>query len=146
MFKKTLFVAGFLLATSAFAQQAAVATQVEGLVTVSQGQLVGVLQPGAPIADGARIITGSTGNAVLNVGTAGCQVPLQPNQMVVIQAGQSCANMIASVQNVATLAGGSELIASSAGGVLSPAMIVNILALGMVGAVAEDVRAKISAQ
>jgi hypothetical protein len=88
-----------LVACAAFAQEVPVATEVKGLVTVGQGSNVGLLQPGTPIVDGTRIVTGSSGSATIQV-SPNCLVPVGPSQAFTFVAGKSCSDLVAAIVNI----------------------------------------------
>ncbi len=84
---------------------------VQGLVTVSSGDQLVNGANGVSVFEGSRIVTTSSGGATV-VLSGGCSITLAPNQSLLVQAGQSCAALIASVQSV----GGSVPPAVVAGG------------------------------
>ena len=135
MSKKALIVAACLLPLATAAQTVAtVAAKVEGLVTVSQGQSVGLLESGTRLPEGSRVVTGSSGSAVLRVGP-NCEVTLQPNQTLQIPANRACSEVLASVQSIAPL--GTQLAGSSTPWLLTPTGLTTVaLGAGLVGAVA----------
>jgi hypothetical protein len=96
--RKTILL-GSLVACAAVAQDVPVATQVDGLVTIGQGANVGLLQPGTPITDGTRIVTGSSGKTTIEISPA-CTVNVGPGQAFTFIAGKSCDELVASVINV----------------------------------------------
>lgn len=126
----------FPLAAAAQNGAAGFARQVDGLVTVSQGQSVGLLEPGTALSDGARVVTGSTGNTLLRVG-ANCDLRLGPNQSVVIAAERACGDLVASIQSIGTpgAAGGTQVAANTILG-MPPAVAIGTAALALAGAVA----------
>jgi len=65
--------------------------------------------PGSPIPDGARIVTTSSGSAVLQLAN-GCVIDLKPNQAVTVLRGSSCGELAAAVRptGAAPTAGGSN--------------------------------------
>jgi len=140
MSRKALVAAVCLLPLAAAAQNGtAIAAKVEGLVTVSQGQNVGLLEPGTSLVEGARVVTGSSGTAVLRVGT-GCEITLQPNQTLQIPTGRSCQEIIASIQSIAPAAG-TQLAGTTTPWLATPAGLTTVaLGAGLVGAVAKGGR------
>jgi hypothetical protein len=72
---------------------------VQGLVTVSDGSSVGNAVKGAPVVDGTRYVTSSTGSATLKMDN-GCNVHLNPNQSLVVQDKQDCEALIAAIQTL----------------------------------------------
>lgn len=140
MSRHAFLLAAGLLAAAATAQEpaAAVATRVEGLVTVSQGQLVALLQPGTMLRDGARVVTGSSGQTLLRVG-ASCQVELKPNETIILETGKACADLIASVQGLGTLgAPGTQVAGSSFMNTLMSPVVLGPALAGAVAAVAAN--------
>jgi len=98
--KKHLLVAALsLLAATAWSQEAAVATKIEGLVTASQAGTVALVRAGSPLIDGARILTGSSGHGEFEVGR-NCKVILEPNQALTIDAEKTCPDLIASIEDL----------------------------------------------
>jgi hypothetical protein len=97
--KKHLLVAASLLAATAWAQEAAVATKIDGLVTASQAGTVALVRAGSPLIDGARVLTGSSGHAEFEVGR-NCKVILEPNQALTIDAEKTCPDLIASIEDL----------------------------------------------
>ena len=91
---------------------------VNGLVTVAQGNLVTNGVNGLPLFDGMRIVSSSTGAALIKLDN-GCDIPLAPNQAVVIQTGKPCAALLASVHPVPAAAAGAAVAAGGA----NPALI-----------------------
>jgi len=144
MSRKALILAASLLGASVTAQESAtaVATRVEGLVTVSQGQLVALLQPGTALREGARVVTGSSGKTVLRVG-ASCLLELNPNETVVLDADKACPDLIASVRNLATMGAPGTQVASSGfmSTLMSPPVLGPALAGGLGALVANTGRA-----
>jgi hypothetical protein len=135
MSRTPFILAAGLLAAGATAQEpaAAVATRVEGLVTVSQGQLVALLQPGTALREGARVVTGSSGKTLLRVG-ANCQVELNPNETIVLDTGKACPELIASVKGLGTMGAPGTQVASS--GFMSTLMSPIVLGPALAGSVA----------
>lgn len=145
MKKVSLLIASALASTVIAQTGVGVASQVEGLVTVSQGQNVGLLQPGTGLADGARVVTGSTGSTVIQV-SANCQLRLGPNQSVVVAAGKACAELVSSIENLAPIASQTQFAGLSLGSGVMPVALVAAGTVGLVGAVRSMRSAPISAQ
>jgi len=132
--KHALVLAACLLPLGAAAQNGtAIAAQVEGLVTISHGQNVGLLEPGTALPEGARVVTGSSGTTLLRVGP-GCEITLRPNQSLLVSAGRSCPDLIAAIEQVAppggTQVAGTPWLATPQG------LATTALAAGLVGVVA----------
>ena len=100
---------------------------VEGLVTVSEGnQLVNAFN-NAPLVKDSRIITTSSGSVEL-VFDNGCDIILKPNQSLVVDDGHNCAALLASVRPVGAPVPGAPVYA--AGGV--PPLLLAVGAVGLV--------------
>ena len=84
--------------TAALAQAPAVgvATRVQGLVTVSQGNMLGNLVKDTPLSNGARVVTTSTGFADLQLSN-GCAIALLPNQAITINSQLDCKAQVAGI-------------------------------------------------
>ena len=86
--------------TAALAQAPAsavgVATKVQGLVTVSQGNMLGNLVKDTPLSNGARVVTTSTGFADLQLSN-GCAIALLPNQAITINSQLDCKAQVAGI-------------------------------------------------
>lgn len=127
---------GFLLATcvttSIFAQapsKVGAAENVQGLVTVSQGNTMGNLVKDTALVNGARVATTSTGSASLVLAN-GCRVDLAANQAVTIDTRLDCKALVASIQptgsGVAGVAGGnSAAVPALAAGALGIILLAN---------------------
>jgi hypothetical protein len=94
------------VALSAFACAAAMAqatlgtvTNVQGVVTATQGTTATTVTPGSAITNGTRFVTTSGGSMTLRLNT-GCTVTLQPGQAVTVLQSMSCQQLAASVQPV----------------------------------------------
>lgn len=136
MMSKKVFFAAVAVAGAAFGQaQLGTVSQVDGLVTLSVGQNVGVLQPGAPLVDGARIVTGNSGSTTLNFG-AGCNVTVGPNQLLTLAGNKSCTDIVAAIQNL----GPDQLAARGGAGFLGGNGVMLAGLTGLTGLVADDAR------
>lgn len=69
---------------------------VQGLVTVSQGNTLGNAASGTTLVNGSRVVATSSGSALITLNN-GCRIPLAPNQAVVVNSGLSCNALLASV-------------------------------------------------
>lgn len=76
---------------------------VQGLVTVSQGNTLGNAASGTTLVNGARVVATSSGSALVSLNN-GCQIPLAPNQSVIVNVGLSCNAQLASVGAVGVVA------------------------------------------
>jgi hypothetical protein len=115
--RATLFVLAIALGctSGAWAQAPAAAalgsvTHVEGLVTMSLGSQVATVQPGTPVFDGARFVSSSSGSLEFSL-PGGCNVGLQPNQLVQVSSSLTCSQQIASVVSLPAGAAGNSLFA-----------------------------------
>lgn len=124
--KSSCAIAALLLCGAVLAQPAKIGktTQVEGLVTVSDGASVSSVALESPIFDGSRYVTSSSGTVTLKFEN-GCEVRLKPNQSVTARQA-TCEVLLASVRSLSDQA---TLVAL--GGGASP-----LLGLGLVAEVA----------
>lgn len=74
-------------------------TEVKGVVTMSFGAQVAMVQRATPVFDTARFIAGSAGKAEITLDN-GCKIYLDPNQMITIDGKRSCDALIASIQTL----------------------------------------------
>lgn len=101
MFNKSAHViASFLLCGAAFAEPDLIGkiTQVDGLVTVSDGKTVSSVVLGGLVADDTHYVTSSTGTATLKFDN-GCELRLKPRQSVTVHR-EACELLIASVKSL----------------------------------------------
>ena len=99
MFKKAMCTASLVcFSVAGFAQSIGSLSKVDGTVTVNDGVRVVNGVVGTPIADGARIVTTSTGTATIRLAN-GCVVDLKPNQAITVLNNNPCGGLLASVQN-----------------------------------------------
>jgi hypothetical protein len=132
-----------LLAASAFAQaQLGTVTSVNGIATVTMGTVGTAIGPGAPIVDGARVITTSSGSVTLRLNN-GCTATVPPGSAVTVLASLSCDQLKAAIQPVSTTVGttatGTTVTTVAAGSIFaapSNAAIAGFAALLAVGAIA----------
>lgn len=101
--------------TGALAQApVGVVQDVQGLVTVSQGNTMGNLVKDLRIADGARLVTTSTGTAHITLDN-GCRITLEPNQAITIDSRLDCKALVAAIGPAAGGAAVAGGVAVSAG-------------------------------
>jgi hypothetical protein len=110
MLKKTLcIVAGLSFSVAALAQQPTLGHlgNVDGLVTVSDGDTIRTVTSNNPITNGMRILTGSNGKVMLQMNN-GCTVEVRPNQSVTVLQGMTCDQLKVAVNDIPgpVLAGG----------------------------------------
>lgn len=79
--------------------QLGVIEKVQGLVTVSDGTSIGNAVNGAPVIDGNRFVTSSSGSATLKMDN-GCNIVLKPSQSLTLDGKQNCDQMLAAVQSL----------------------------------------------
>lgn len=118
------------VATSVFAQAPAavgVAENVEGLVTVSQGNTLGNLVKDSTLVNGARVVTTSTGAAVIRLAN-GCRIDLSANQAVMIDSRLDCKALVAGIQS----AGAGVGAVAMGKGAIVPAFAAGALAIGLI--------------
>src|SRR3954469_25525040 len=91
-----------LFAASAFAQaQLGAVTSVNGVATVTSGTVGTAIGAGAPIVEGARVITTSTGSVTFRLNN-GCTVTVPAGHAVTVSSALSCQQLQAAVQPVST--------------------------------------------
>jgi hypothetical protein len=73
------------------------ATEVQGLVTISQGSTLSAASAGSKIVESAQIVTGSGSSATLKL-NSGCELHLRPNQSLVVTNQKTCDELIALLQ------------------------------------------------
>lgn len=98
-------------------------TQARGVVTVSDGNTVGLAQRGTPFFEGTRFVSSPSGTAELTLDN-GCVIRMKPNESIVIRDKISCDELLALLQPVpgapvVAAAGGADIGTLAAiGGVL----------------------------
>jgi hypothetical protein len=99
-----------LLALSAFAAASAFAqaplgtvTNVEGVVTATQGATGVSVTPGTAIQNGMRFVTTSRGSVTLQL-NSGCTVSVPPGHGVTVLQSMTCQQLTAAVQPVVPVA------------------------------------------
>jgi len=118
-----------LLALSAFAAVSAFAqaplgtvTNVEGVVTATQGATGVAVTPGTPIQNGMRFVTTSRGSVTLQL-NSGCTVSVPPGHGVTVLQSMTCQQLTAAVQPLVPVA------AVAAAGP-SPGLVNGLIAVG----------------
>src|SRR3954451_1406049 len=103
-------VKNLLLALSAFAAVSAFAqaplgtvTNVEGVVTATQGATGVAVTPGTAIQNGMRFVTTSRGSVTLQL-NSGCTVSVPPAHGVTVLQSMTCQQLTAAVQPVVPVA------------------------------------------
>ncbi|HVE51981.1 MAG TPA: hypothetical protein VNB23_01215 [Ramlibacter sp.] len=91
-----------LAAASVFAQAIlGTVTSVEGVATVTTGTTGTAISAGAPIVNGARVITTSTGSVTFRLAN-GCTITVPPGHAVTVQSNLSCEQLRAAMRPVVT--------------------------------------------
>lgn len=130
--KSLIVICSALFAASAFAQNViGKVTEVDGIVTVTDGVTGGTARVGNPITEGSRYVASSNGTATLKLDN-GCTIKLQPSQAVTVRA-QPCQLLLAGVQSV----GAAGVIAGIGSGGGSAAAI-GVWSLGAGGIIVDD--------
>jgi hypothetical protein len=100
--KKLLFAAVALAAASAWAQApVGTITSVNGVATVTTGTTGTAITVGAPIVNGARVITTTTGSVTFRLNN-GCTLTVPPGHAVTVLADRTCEQLRAAIQPVTT--------------------------------------------
>jgi hypothetical protein len=97
--KKLLVALSSLAAAAAMAQSLGTVSNVQGIVTATQGATGTTVAPGSAIVNGTRFVTTSTGSVTLALNN-GCVVTLQPGQAVTVLQSMTCQQLTAAVQAV----------------------------------------------
>lgn len=102
--KNLLLALSALAAASAFAQAPlGTVTNVEGVVTATQGATGVTVTPGTAIQNGMRFVTTSRGSVVLQL-NSGCTVTVPPAHGVTVLQTMTCQQLVAAVQPVVPVA------------------------------------------
>ena len=120
-----------LFTTMSFAQTpppqaVGVVTRVEGLVTVSQSNILGNAFKDEVILQNARVVTTASGSTTIRLNN-GCVVDLKPNQAITIDIRRECKALLAAIQPAGAVG------VAGAGGVGAtgtPPGLVNALIVG----------------
>lgn len=103
--KNLLLALSTLLAASAFAQAPlGTVTNVEGVVTATQGATGVTVTPGTTIQNGMRFVTTSRGSVTLQL-NSGCVVTVPPAHGVTVLQSMTCQQLTAAVEPVVPVAG-----------------------------------------
>ena len=124
---KKLFAAlASLAAAAAFAQPVlGTVTNVQGVVTATQGATGVAVTPGSPIVNGMRFVTTSSGTATLTL-NSGCVVTLQPGQAVTVLQSMNCQQLVAAVQPV-PVGPGRPILVGGGNGIAIAGLLVPIV-------------------
>lgn len=123
--KKLLLAVSALVAASAFAQTGPLGsvTNVEGVVTATQGVTGVTVVPGTPVQNGMRFVTTSRGTVSLRL-NSGCTLTVPPSHAVTVSRDMTCQQLIAAVQPAVPVAGVQGQFAPSA------ALVNGVVAVG----------------
>jgi hypothetical protein len=91
-------------------------TQVEGVVTATQGATGVTVAPGTPIQNGMRFVTTSRGSVTLRMNN-GCTVSVPAGHGVTVLQSMTCQQLTAAVQPVAPVPTQAAFGGGAAGGV-----------------------------
>src|SRR5205085_8473379 len=121
--KNLLLALSVLAAGSAFAQAPlGTVTNVEGVVTATQGATGVTVTPGTAIQNGMRFVTTSRGSVTLQL-NSGCTVSVPPAHGVTVLQSMTCQQLVAAVQPIVPVAGLTALGPS-------PGLVNGVIALG----------------
>ena len=100
--KKLLLADSLSAAAAAWAQAPlGTITSVNGVATVTTGTTGAAITVGAPIMNGARVITTSTASVTVRLNN-GCTLTVPPGHAVTVLADRSCEQLRAAIQPVTT--------------------------------------------
>ena len=145
MYRKSAALLFSMFAASAVLAQAPLGTvtSVTGVATVTTGTAGTAITVGAPIIEGARVITTSTGSVTFRMAD-GCVVTVPPGSAVTVRASMNCQQLQAGVVPVTTAvttttATTTGTVAAGTGiGTPSNAALAGFAALLAIGAIASD--------
>jgi hypothetical protein len=113
-----------LVGASAFAQAPlGTVTNVEGVVTATQGATGVSVAPGTSIQNGMRFVTTSRGSVTLRM-NSGCTVSVPPGHGVTVLQSMTCQQLTAAVQPVVPVAAASQPFAPP------PGLVNGLIAVG----------------
>jgi hypothetical protein len=114
MTPKKLLALSTLAVASAFAQAPlGTVTNVEGVVTATQGATGVTVTPGTAIQNGMRFVTTSRGSVTLRL-NSGCIVSVPPGHGVTVRQDMTCQQLVAAVQPVVPVAAQGPIAPSAA--------------------------------
>ena len=105
-------------------QEVGVVTRVEGLVTVTQGDMLGNVFKDEVILQNARVVTTASGSTTIRLKN-GCVIDLKPNQAITVDFRRECKAILASIQPVGATAAAGAVGAAG----MSPSL-ANVLIAG----------------
>lgn len=102
--KKLLLALSAALAGAAFAQAPlGTVTNVQGVVTATQGATGVTVAPGQAIVNGTRLVTTSNATATLRL-NSGCTLTIPPGHAVTVMQTMTCQQLAAAVQPIVPVA------------------------------------------
>lgn len=126
--KKLLLALSALAAASAFAQSPlGTVTNVEGVVTATQGASGVTVTPGTAIRNGMRFVTTSRGSVTLRL-NSGCVATVPPSHGVTVLQSMTCPQLTAAIQPVVPVA--VQGIGPTSTGVVNGIVAVGGIAIG----------------
>ena len=144
MVRKSAALLVSLLAVASMAQAPlGTVTSVNGVATVTTGTAGTAITVGAPIIEGARVITTTTGSVTFRMAN-GCVVTVPAGSAVTVRSALSCEQLQAAVQPVTTAvttttATTTTVVPAGTGiGTPSGAALAGFAALLAIGAIASD--------
>jgi hypothetical protein len=122
--KKLLLALSALIGASAFAQAPlGTVSNVQGVVTATQGATGVSVGPGTAIQNGMRFVTTSNGSVTLRLNN-GCTVTVPPAHGVTVLQNMTCQQLTAAVQPVVPVAAASPAFAPN------PSLVNGLIAVG----------------
>ena len=123
-------------------QAVGVVTRVEGLVTVSQGDVLGNAFKDEVILQNARVVTTASGSTTIRLNN-GCIIDLKPNQAVTVDFRRECKAILAAIQptGAVSVAGAGGVGASGTNPGLLNALIVGggvLTGVGVINAISRS--------
>lgn len=125
--KKLLLALSMIAAGSAFAQAPlGTVTNVEGVVTATQGATGVTVGPGTAVQNGMRFVTTTRGTVTLQL-NSGCTVTVPPAHGVTVLQSMTCQQLTAAVQPVVPIA--SAALSAPGVGVINGVILVGGIAV-----------------
>ena len=138
---KALILALFAAAAApVFAQAVGTVANVSGAATVITGSSGAPAVPGAPVMNGARVITTSTGTVTLRMNN-GCTIVVPAGHAVTVQSNLTCDQLMARIQPVTVTTTSTVSTVPVGMGFSSSNVGPGILALGAIAGIIVDVNA-----
>jgi hypothetical protein len=122
--KKLLLALSMVAALPAFAQAPlGTVTNVEGVVTATQGATGVAVTPGTTVQNGMRFVTTTRGSVTLQM-NSGCTVSVPPGHGVTVLQSMTCQQLVAAIQPVVPLGAVQTAVGPS------PALVNGLIAVG----------------